>query len=243
MSTITANKVVTKRNTLDILAKVNSTINAAVKKTITPKTSTFHNENCENKDKARRRISRYVIKSNIVGVVPTLPKTSWAIELYIAQKKKNMCFLGVEMCKETYEEMKQERLNLGVHGDTYHGKLSDIIYAGKRNSYAHIIADYCGCPSTFIPEMTYVTDKKIIQKGGILAMTFSMVRDGKIGRMFNVEKAPCKSNFNLDSAPVTEIAINKWLDSIETKGNFKVVEKYRYSDTQPMVLIVLQRIK
>lgn len=209
-------------------------------------TNTYANSNGENKATARAIMIDWVKKSNVKGLVLTLPFITWIIEKAISKFSPDMVFLGVERDEQTAKSVKAECKRLKATGEinencnTYHGNINEKIYGSIRDTYAHLILDYCGVLSSIKNELKYAIQSKIVQKGGIIAVTFFKRRDGDIIKETNIDYVTNISE-NKDNRCATEKAIEAFFQNVRGE-DFEIKQIYYYNDSSPMVLVILQRI-
>lgn len=86
--------------------KLNKVISKVGKKKA-HKQGVFTNQAGANKEVARDKMANAIILSNVVGIIPTLPNKTWAIEQKIAMGLKGIEYLGVENNLEIFTAMKR----------------------------------------------------------------------------------------------------------------------------------------
>jgi hypothetical protein len=202
--------------------------------------NTYTNHNGENKEVARVKMANYIIDSGIVGTIPTLPNTTWAIEEKIDKQISGNEFIGVECDEPTFNVMKAKLKHLRLKAKTVFGFISGIIYGKLENTYAHLILDYCGNLATISKEIEYAIANDIVNIGGIMAITFS-----KPIRGTDIQSEKLKSLAainNTDERCMSDKGVEAYFNKI-TGWNYQVVEFFYYQDTYPMTLVIIKRIK
>lgn len=212
------------------------------------KENTYTNHDGENKEVARVKIAKYVIDSGVVGTIPTLPNTEWAIEQKIDSQVSGNDFIGVECHEPTFNTMKSNLKKLSLKAKTVFGKIGSIIFGKLENTYAHLILDYCGNLVTFCKEIEYVILNDVIKVGGIMAITFSKpIRGTDILSEMIKGLAPIN---NTDERCMSDKGVEAYFNKI-TGWKYQVLEFYYYADKKvdsngngyPMTLVIIKRIK
>ena len=205
------------------------------------KQGVFTNQDGANKEVARDKMADAIIDSNVIGIMPSLPNDTWAIEQKIELGLKGIEFLGVENKPVVFTEMKRALKKTTLTAKTYFGSISDKIFGQLEDTYAGIILDYCGCLPTFSKEIEYAITNNIVKVGGIIAVTVAKpIRDTLGAKSARILNLATKSNtdFRCDSDRATEAYFNKI-----TGWNYEVQEIFYYQDTYPMVLVLIKRLK
>lgn len=202
--------------------------------------NTYTNHDGQNKEVARIKMANYIIDSGVVGTIPTLPNTSWAIEQKIDKQISGNEFIGVECDEATFNVMKAKLKHLKLKAKTIFGFIGSIIYGKLENTYAHLILDYCGNLATISKEVEYAIYNDIVNVGGIIAVTFSKpIR----GTDIQSEKLKSLSAINnTDERCMSDKGVEAYFNKI-TGWNYQVVEFFYYQDTYPMTLVIIKRIK
>ena len=212
------------------------------------KSNTYTNENGLNKEIARVKMVNSIIDSDVEGTILTLPYSTCKIEKKILKHKPNSTFLGVENVKETYNDLRMTVKREELPMETYFGNFSDKIYGALPNTYAHIIADYCGMITTYAKEIEYMIKHNLVKRGGYIFITVAMAIRG--AHPLN-ELVKGLSNTIINNSD--DMRCNSY-KSIETYINrligfdYEFVELFSYSDKKdkgvgaPMVLITLKRL-
>lgn len=243
----------TKKEAVEVTSK--TTIEEPTKKEVVEVTTkntqnSYNNVNGVKKEIARNKMAKYIIDSNVEGLVPTLCHIDALIEKKILEHNENFNFIGVERKLETFNQLKEtiKRENLPI--EAYEGNFSDKIYGAKENQYAHIIGDYCGELPTFASEIEYAIFNKIVKVGGILALTFGKPIRSKCLKSEGIYNLG-KFITNDDTSSIrsqSDKAIEGYFQRL-IGFNFNLMEIFNYYDDKgrgkgyPMVLIILKRIK
>jgi len=221
-----------------------------VKEVSKPKNTNPYNDNGLNKEVARNKMSNYIVNSDTVGTILSLPFSTCKIEKKILLERPNYNFLGVEFDEPTFNDLKDTVKAEKLPIKTYFGKLGDKIYGTHENTYSHIIADYCGQLPTFSNEIEYAIRNKVVETNGIIAMTFSKPIRGTsnhskfiLGLGGTISNNP--NDNRCDSDKATEAYFNRIIGN-----DFQFVEIFNYTDPNeetgmgcPMTLVILKRIK
>ena len=204
--------------------------------------NTYANHDGENKEVARVKIAKYVIDSGVVGTIPTLPNTEWAIEQKIDSQVSGNDFIGVECHEPTFKVMKSNLKKLSLKAKTVFGLIGSIIYTKLENTYAHLILDYCGNLATICKEIEYAIANDIIKVGGIMAITFSKPIRGTDMQSEKLKGLASITNNIKDERCMSDKGVEAYFNKI-TGWNYQVVEFFYYQDTYPMTLVIIKRIK
>jgi len=213
-------------------------------------TNTYTNSDGLNKEIARCKMAKYIIDSDVLGIIPSLPHIACTIEKKILLEQPTQKFIGVEYDKPTCVELAKTIKNENLPISFYYGKLADKIYGQIENAYAHIIADYCGMLPTFSKEIEYAIQNKIVKVGGIIAMTFGKpIRGTDAQSEFIKSLGATITNNPNDNRCMSDKATESYFNRI-IGDNFQFVEIFNYSDDKkgngmgyPMTLVILKRIK
>jgi hypothetical protein len=244
--TVGANRSIVKRglsavnqvieNEVSVLDKVMSKYELAKKQG----ENTYANHNGINKEVARDKMANHIIDSGVIGEVPTLPNTTWAIEQKIVSGLKDMSFIGAECIEDTFIQMKAKLRSLKLNAKTFFGKIGDLMYGKIEDTYAHLILDYCGELPTISKEIEYAINNDIVKLGGIIAVTFA-----KPIRTVSLQSTKIKGLAainNADNRCMSDKAVEAYFNKV-TGWNYQVVEFFYYQDTYPMTLVIIKRIK
>jgi len=204
------------------------------------KTGLFNNVNSKGKLEARQMIAKWVgtnTKTN--APILTLPFEGWEMEKLI-QNYTGKVFSYVACEKElvVFQKMVANSMKYGKNNVCYQGLIGEKIKDAKENQYSSLILDYCGVLGTFNTEIVIALLNKIVEVGGIIAITLQKARDTS-----DVIKKCYEASAKDDSISDTENAIRTYFKSICLISDFEVVDELVYTDKTPMMLTVLKRIK
>lgn len=216
---------------------------ALIKKEQVPLVDNYNNVDGKNKKLERDIIAELIVNSGVVGLIPSLPFTTWAIESKINDLVEGNHFIGVNRVVDTYNKSKTYIKEKGLKNCTpYNGSMSDLIYDKDADTFAHYILDYCCQLPTAMKQVEYIVHNDLIVVNGLLLMTFGLpIRSGK-----NAEKVKEFSNYEnnneSDDRGLSDKALENYFVNLVGK-NYKIVEFYYYQDSYPMVLVAIKRIK
>jgi hypothetical protein len=209
--------------------------------------NTYTNENGIYKEMARNKMAKYIVDSDVVGLVPTLPHIACTIEKKILLEEPNYTFLGVECDKPTYNALRKTVRTEKLPITTHYGKISNVIYGEIEGVYAHLILDYCGMLPTFSKELEYAINNKIVKRGGIIAMTFAKpIRGTDSISKYIMDLGGTITNNPNDNRCASDKATEAYFNRI-IGSEFDFVEIFNYADDKgngigcPMTLIILRR--
>lgn len=204
--------------------------------------NTYTNKDGFYKQEARVKMVRAIIDSGILGTVLTLPHIACKIEQMILDVVKDgMDFLGVEYNKDTFNKLRTYARNNKLPVKAYHGKLSDKIYGFNRESYAHMIMDYCCTLNSIEKELMYAINNKLVPIGGTMHITFCK-------RANTLEGTTIKSltntiqNTNGDDRCETDRGVEAFFHKV-CGWDFELEEMFSYTDTTAMFYVRLKRVK
>lgn len=210
-------------------------------------TNTYNNSQGVEKQICRNKI---VDKIQGSGTILSLPFFTCEIEKMILAKSETFDFVGVERDAKTYRAMTKTIKNDGLPIKPYHGEIKDKIYGVGRETYAHIILDYCGMLSTVNYEIEYCLREKLVPVGGTIHITFSKnlrISGGVHERVKSLSQTVTNSVDDLRES--SEVAIRSYFDKV-TGFDYRLDEIYFYRDVDtktgnhktPMVLVQITRI-
>jgi hypothetical protein len=209
--------------------------------------NTYSNSDGLNKEFARLKMATYILDSNSVGLVLTLPHIKWSIEKKILNVNPNYTFLGVETELDTFIEMKATAKNEKLPSKCYNGLLSDKMYGKHEDTYTHIIADYCGGIAKHSKEIEYALRNNIIKRGGIFAITIGKAIRGKGKNSdFIMSLGATVNNYDKDPRCDSDRAIEAFFNR-NIGNDYEFLEIFNYTDKKesgkgyPMTLIILRR--
>lgn len=233
-----APKKVRKDNVLNALSKLNKKVDKIIA------TNTYPNADGIEKDNCRVKVSTMIDDSKVEGTILTLPHIACKTEKMILALNGNFDFIGVERNVETYKAMSRTIRQESLPIVPYKGNISDKIYGALRESYAHLILDYCGVLSTFNLEIQYALQNKLVPIGGTYHITF-MKNLRASGGVHEIVKGLSKtkvSNGNADYRCESEVAIRSFFDKV-CGFDYELVEIHYYNDTNTkMCLVQIKRI-
>jgi hypothetical protein len=224
--------------TEDILDTLGKLTNAIEKST-----NTYSNEKGIAKQGCRHKIDNKIAESGVYGTIVSLPHIACLIEKMILKRSKSFNFIGVERDDKTFIEMKktirQEKLPILP----YKGSISDKIYGVERDTYAHLILDYCGFLATHSKEIQYALQNKIVALGGTIHITIMKNFRGHQHIHDKVRANTIVTNGNLDLRCESEVSIRTFFDKV-CGFDYDLEEIFYYKDKGkvPMVLIQIKRI-
>lgn len=236
--TETKNNVINFNNC--VIKNVNVNNNVSEKKQ-----GEYRNGEGKNKKEAKEIMQKHIIATNIQGHIGTLTNLFIDMETAIYKAMPNCSFIAVERESRIYEQMRRKFKKCGLPIKCKLGDFSSILYGVDKNTYAHLIMDYCGHLFSVAKELEYTIDNDLVGVGGIIALTTDRVnRIGK-GEMWDFITSLSDEktiNRNKDSRSNTEIENERYLYSILGK-NYKIIEVFNYQDKHPMTLTIIKRIK
>jgi hypothetical protein len=205
--------------------------------------NTYSNENGIEKQGCRFKIEHKITTSNVYGTILTLPHIACLIEKMILAKSKSFNFIGVERDDKTFTEMKKTIKKDKLAILPYKGNISDKIYGMERESYAHLILDYCGLLTTISKEIQYTLHNKLVPIGGTIHITFAKIFRGQRHIHDKVRTNTIVTNGNKDERCESEVAIRTFFDKV-CGFDYDLEEIYYYKDKgrTPMVLVQIKRI-
>jgi hypothetical protein len=231
-------KKVGLKDTLNKLTNINKEILKAVKVK-----NTYSNAEGVAKEGCRDKIENRIAESGIVGLILTLPYIFCTMEKKLLAMNKNFTFLGVEKLAETYKAMastiRREKLPI----IPYKGEIAEKIYGVCRETYAHLILDYCGCLSSFSYEIEYALKNKLVPINGTIHITFLKNLRATTGMHQRVVALSntIVSNGNLDTRSASEVSIRSYFDKV-CGFDYELQEVHFYRDKSEMCLVQIKRI-
>lgn len=220
-----APKKVRKDNVLKELSKLNKKVDKIIAK------NTYSNEDGIEKDNCRDKISIMINDSDVYGTILGLPHIACKMEKKILALNSNFDFIGVERNVETYKAMNRTIKKENLPIVSYRGNISDKIYGAMRESYAHLILDYCGVLSTFNLEIQYAMQNKLVPIGGTMHFTFmkNLRQNGGVHEIVKGLSKTKVTNGNLDTRSESEVAIRSFFDKV-CGFDYELVEIHYYRD-------------
>ena len=205
----------------------------------------YKNGEGENKKQAKKIMQEHIIATNIQGHIGTLTNLYIDMETAIYNAMPNCDFIAVENNPRVFEQMRRKFKKCGLPIKCKFGLFSSILYGEDKNTYAHLIMDYCGDLPTIAKELEYTIDNDLVGVGGIIALTTNKINRRGSGEMwdFITSLSDYKTiNKDIDSRSNTEIQNERFLYSILGK-NYRIIEVFNYRDDYPMTLTIIKRIK
>ena len=204
--------------------------------------NTYDNQGGFYKGEARVKMVRSILDSGILGTILTLPHIACKIEqMILGVIKDGVDFLGVEYNKDTFNKLRTYSRKNNLPIKTYYGKLSDKIYGFNRESYAHMIMDYCCSLNTIEKELIYAIDNKLVPVGGTMHITFSKrantLRGTTIKSLTNTIQ-----NTNGDNRCETDKGVEAFFNKV-CGWDFELSEMFSYCDKQAMFYVRIKRLK
>lgn len=205
--------------------------------------NTYNNHEGTFKTVARDIMVAYITSSKIYGDILTLPSYTWAIEKLINKLTKRFYYIAIERDIDTFKLMKKEFKQINLKGETHNAEIKDFLYGKHEDTYSHMILDYCGTLSTIAKELEYTFDNNLVKVGGYICVTFNKaIRSTGQNIDYLLNYGSYATNFPNDNRCEAEKTAEAFFNSVKGK-NHRLVEIYSYTDTSPMMLVVLQRIK
>jgi len=234
-----------KDSVLSALSKLNKKVESLIA------SNTYSNVDGIEKDNCRVKMATKIVESGVYGTILTLPHIACKMEKKILAMDENFDFIGVERNVETYKAMNRTIKKENLPIVPYRGNISDKIYGALRESYAHLILDYCGVLSTFNLEIQYALQNKLVPIGGTYHITF-MKNLRASGGVHDIVKDLSKTkvtNGNLDTRSESEVAIRSFFDKVcGFDYELEEIHYYRDIDTEKgtnkveMCLVQIKRI-
>jgi len=198
----------------------------------------------KQKDLARDKMVKYISRTGVEGVVPSLMFTNTYIEGNILKTLPNMKFVGIDDNPKVINQLKKNIRKENLPITTKVCKISDMIFGIDADSYGHLILDYCGNLFTYTKEIEHAIDNDIVQVGGIIAITFSKTMRSGTGQNADFIRSLSNtiSNNNDDFRCDADRQNESYFYNIIGR-NYAVREFFHYHDTSPMSLVIIQRVK
>ena len=207
--------------------------------------NTYANHKGFKKDIARNKWVKYIIESGLSGNLISLMNTEVSGEREILNALPDMKITGVECHKPTLNNLRQVIRKANLPIETKFGFVQEFMYGVDSDHYAHMILDYCSCLTEMTKELEYTINNNLVQVGGYIALTvYKSIRHPNTDKgKFLLSLAETKTNVGIydnitTSDRVNEIYIQKLLGF-----NYQLVEVFNYTDTSPMTLFMIKRIK
>lgn len=198
----------------------------------------------EQKKIARDKMIKYITKSGVEGVAPSLMCDKTYIEENVLKTLPNMNFIGIDKCPNVIATLKEKIKAKKLPISTKVAMMSEMIYGVDSDSYAHLILDYCGCLFTHSKEIEHVIDNDLVQVGGIIAITFKKtMRSGKGQNADFIRSLSNTISNNIDDFRCDSDRQNEAYFYNIIGRNYVIREFFNYHDTSSMSLVILQRVK
>ena len=204
----------------------------------------FKNFNGKEKHKARQIIVN-VIKSGGMkrGSVLTLPCSEWEVEKLIQKNyTKSFNYVACERNSGTMIKMVQKINQYGKNNTIHHGELSEKIFSAKQDQYAHIIADYCGTLTKVKNEIVHACMNNVVKVNGTITITLLKARTNNdlVSDLNFLKQELTKKEVRQND---NESAIKMFFKTLSAMTDFEIIEEFCYTDTSPMILIALKRVR
>lgn len=228
--------VLSKEGLIEGKKKVKKKIKAVVADYI--QEESFKNITGDGKKEARQYMALGVEGNKATNKpILTLPHKEWSLEKLIQMYTgKKFSFLAVERELDTFIEMVKHSKLYGKNNTCYHGDMGDKIYEAKEDTFSHAMLDYCGTFSMFRKEITTAVINNIVEVGGTIAVTLVKARDNS--DILN----NCNDASGLGKSK-TENGLKMFFKSLCLISDFEVVTELAYTDSMPMMLVILKRTK
>jgi hypothetical protein len=199
----------------------------------------------ENKKDAKLKMQNYIIATNIQGHIGTLTNTHIDMETAIYNAMPKCYFTTVERVLSVYEQMRRKFKNCGIPIKCIKGEFSSILYGKNKDTYAHLIMDYCGDLPKVGKEFEYTITNNLVGVGGIIALTTTRINRRGSGEMWDFITSLSNDktiNKDKDNRSNTEIQNERFLYGVLGR-NYEIIETFNYNDGYPMTLTIIKRIK
>jgi hypothetical protein len=204
---------------------------------------TYNNGDSEIKDTCRSIVIDYMLEHSIIGKMLTLPSSNVTFERRVIDEiSQYMTFDAVEYDSKVFMDMIAQFTKLSILDrvkSLHNCKVGEMIGNAKANEYAHAFLDYCGTLSKHEYDVKTAMDNKIVMPKGVLAFTFCLSHDYGTKLKNLVGHIETK-----DEQSFTYSAIETYFKN-NIGNTYKLKEMYQYlsKNNQPMVLVVLKRIR
>lgn len=205
----------------------------------------FRNAEGENKQQARIKMQEHIIATNIQGHIGTLTNVYLNMEKAIYNAMPNCFFTTVERKSLVYEQMRRKFKKCGIPIKCIKGEFSSILYGENKDTYAHLIMDYCGDLPKVGKEFEYTIINNLVGVGGIIALTTTRINRRGSGEMWDFITSLSNDetiNKDKDNRSNTEIQNERFLYGVLGR-NYKIIETFNYNDGYPMTLTIIKRIR
>lgn len=236
-----------------LLNKEEGTTKPKAKKPFNPKVklakNTFSNYYGTSKEHARQLIADCIMEtkrqsSNIL----TLPAAQWIMEKNILKQKSGYKFTAVEREKDTFQTMVRNLVADQKLFDSVIGlenkSIGEQIATDAEDTYSSAILDYCGFIDSFLDEINDMMKRKLVKRGGYIALTFSE-NDRALNNSLHSENYSntyiknCCVDEEVSGAKVTNDLVNFL---VLNNSGYKIVTKFPYRDKKVnMLLFIIKR--
>jgi predicted DNA-binding transcriptional regulator len=198
----------------------------------------------EQKKLARDKMVKYISRTGVEGVVPSLMWKNTYIEGNVLKTLPNMKFIGIDKSPSVILALKKKIREKNLPITTKVGLISSMIYGVDADTYGHLILDYCGNLFSYTKEIEHAIDNNIVQVGGIIAITFSKtMRSGNGQNADFIRSLSNTISNNIDDFRCDADRQNESYFYNIVGRNYAIREFFHYCDSSPMSLVILQRVK
>lgn len=202
------------------------------------------NNGKDKKDLSRNKMVEYIVESGVVGLCYGFPHLKCILETMVLKAVPEMTFFGVE-CKEiiykgALSTIRSEKLPIKMHK----GKSIEFLINAKRDTYAHLLLDYCNTLPTNYDEVGLVIKNDIVKVKGIIAITFMRVLRNGTGDINDMWTSfgNIKTNDTRDKRISCDVSNHAQIFQLVNE-RYEVKEFYNYQSKSPMCLAIIQRIR
>jgi hypothetical protein len=242
----------TDNETIEVATNVTNFNNCVIKNVILnngnvpeKKQGEYRNAEGKNKQQARIKMQEHIIATNIQGHIGTLTNIYVNMEKAIYNAMPKCYFTTVERKSLVYEQMRRKFKKCGIPIKCIKGEFSSILYGKNKDTYAHLIMDYCGDLPKVGKEFEYTIINNLVGVGGIIALTTTRINRRGSGEMWDFITSLSNDetiNKDKDNRSNTEIQNERFLYGVLGR-NYKIIETFNYDDGYPMTLIIIKRIR
>ena len=206
---------------------------------------TLDSDGNDVKDLARNRMVDWVIKSGVVGLCYGFPHLKCILEMMILKFVPEMTFFGVECKEKIYKTalsiIRIEKLPIKLNK----GRSIEFLINAKRDTFAHLLLDYCNTLPTNYNEISLVIKNDLVQVNGIIAITFMRVLrngTGDINDMWNNFGNIITNDTERDMRVSCDVSNHAMIFNLVNE-RYVVREFFNYQSGSPMCLAIIQRIR
>jgi hypothetical protein len=197
------------------------------------------------KDLARNRMVDWVIKSGVVGLCYGFPHLKCILEMMILKFIPEMTYFGVECKEKIYKTalsiIRVEKLPIKLNK----GRSIEFLINAKRDTFAHLLLDYCNTLPSNYNEISLVIKNDLVQVNGIIAITFSRVLrngTGDINNMWANFGNVITNDTERDMRVSCDVSNHAMIFNLVNE-RYVVREFFNYQSKSPMCLAIIQRIR